>query len=173
MVNSFSFLKSGAVWLLYLLEVINRTALFCRMFIRLHWYPQVIGIALYSMILMLCGRICLSLFRIPIICEHLLVILSECFFQFKFESSVNPRNLNCSTFSMFVLFILGTGGLIALCFCWVWKTINFDFVTLSDSLLISSHSLIFANSVLIIISGLIFCAFMNLFNVLKSVVSSA
>ena len=49
--------------------------------------------ALYSMILMLCGRICLSLFRIPIICEHLLVILSECFFQFKFESSVNPRNL--------------------------------------------------------------------------------
>ena len=73
--------------------------------------------ALYSMILMLCGRICLSLFRIPIICEHLLVILSECFFQFKYESSVNPRNLNCSTFSIVVLFILGTGVLIALCFC--------------------------------------------------------
>ena len=75
--------------------------------------------ALYSIILMFCGRICLSLFRIPIICEHLLVILSECFFQFKFESRVNPRNLNCSTFSIFVLFILGTGGLIALCLCCV------------------------------------------------------
>ena len=48
--------------------------------------------ALHSMILMLCGRICLSLYIIPIIREHLLVILSECFFQFKFESSVNERN---------------------------------------------------------------------------------
>ena len=87
MANSFSFLKSGAVWLLYLLKVINLIALFCSMFIRLHWYPHVTkqqlmcgnSNALYSMILMLCGRICLSLFRIPIICEHLLVILSECF----------------------------------------------------------------------------------------------
>ena len=52
--------------------------------------------------LMFCGRICLCLFRIPIICEHLLVILSECFFQFKFESRVNPRNLNCSTFFIIV-----------------------------------------------------------------------
>ena len=74
-------------------------------------------IAFYGMILMLCGRICLSLYRIPSIYEHVLVILSECFFQFKFESNVNPRHLNCSTFSIFVLFILGTCGLIALCFC--------------------------------------------------------
>ena len=43
-------------------------------------------------VLMLCVIICLSLFRIPIICEHLLVILYEGFFQFKFESSVNPIN---------------------------------------------------------------------------------
>ena len=56
--------------------------------------------ALYSIVVMLCGRICLSLFRIPIICGHLLVILSECFFQFIFESRVNPRNLNFSTFSI-------------------------------------------------------------------------
>ena len=47
------------------------------------------------------------------------------------------------------------------------------FVTLSDSLLISSHSLIFDNSLLIIISGFMFCAFTRLFKVLKRVVSSA
>ena len=41
MVKSLSFLKSGAVWQLYVLKVISRIALFCNMFIRLHWYPHV------------------------------------------------------------------------------------------------------------------------------------
>ena len=54
--------------------------------------------ALYSMILMLCGRICLRLFRIPIICEHVLVILSECFFQFKFESTVKSNKFKLFNF---------------------------------------------------------------------------
>ena len=35
--------------------------------------------ALYRMILILCGSICFSLFRIPIILEHLLVTLSSVF----------------------------------------------------------------------------------------------
>ena len=43
----------------------------------------------------------------------------------------------------------------------------------SDSLLISSHSLIFANSLFIIISVFVFCAFTSLFKVLRRVVSTA
>ena len=42
--------------------------------------------ALYNMILMLCGRMCLSLYSIPIIREHLLVIIVWVFFQFKFQA---------------------------------------------------------------------------------------
>ena len=42
--------------------------------------------ALYSMILILCGSICFSLFIIPITLEHLSVTLSEWFF-FNLDSS--------------------------------------------------------------------------------------
>ena len=49
--------------------------------------------ALYSMIIILCGSICFSLFRITMILEHFSVTLSECFFfQFRFQSNFNPRN---------------------------------------------------------------------------------
>ena len=41
------------------------------------------------------------------------------------------------------------------------------FFKLTDSLLISSHSCMLANSILIVRSGLVFCAFTNLLNVYK------
>ena len=70
------------------------------------------------MILMLCGRICLSLYRIPIIREHLLVLLSD-FFSNSNLSQVLIQGIEMVRLffiqGVFELFILGIGGFIALC----------------------------------------------------------
>ena len=62
---------------------------------------------LYSSIFIRWGKVCLSLFNIPIIREHLLDTFSECFFQFTCVSRISPKKLMSSTFSMIVLYILG------------------------------------------------------------------
>ena len=48
---------------------------------------------LYSIIFIRWDKVCLSLFNIPIILEHLLDIFSECFFQFTCVSRVSPKKI--------------------------------------------------------------------------------
>ena len=67
--------------------------------------------ALYSIIFIRWGKVCLSLFNIPIILEHLLDTFSVCFLQFTCVSRVRPKKLNSSTFSMIILIILGVSVL--------------------------------------------------------------
>ena len=67
--------------------------------------------ALYSIIFIRWGKVCFSLFSIPIILEHLLDTFSECFFQFTCVSRVSPKKLNSSTFSIIVLIIVGVSVL--------------------------------------------------------------
>ena len=83
---------------------------------------------------------CLSLLNIPIILEHVVDTISECFFQFKCVSNVSPKKLNSSTFSIIVLLILGAGAIIYLLY--VWKTMYSHLETFKESLLICNHSLI-------------------------------
>ena len=82
--------------------VVNYTALFC-----IRW-----------------GKVCLSLFNIPIILEHLLDTFSECFFQFTLlcVSRVSPKQLHYSTVSMIVLQILGV-SVFTFLLC-MWNNIN-------------------------------------------------
>ena len=125
---------------------------------------------LYSIIFIRWGKVCLSLFNIPIILEHLLDTFSECFFQFTCVSRVSPRKLNSSTFSMIVLPILGVSVFTFGSEC---IYINFVLAILSDSLFISSHSLILKSSSFIKQFGSMFGVLVRLPTVLKSVVSSA
>ena len=126
---------------------------------------------LYSIIFIRWGKVCLSLFNIPIILEHLLDTFSECFFQFTCVSRVSPRKLNSSTFSMIVLQILGV-SVFTFLLC-MWNNINLVLAILSDSLFISSHSLILKSSSFIKQFGSMFGVLVRLLTVLKSVVSSA
>ena len=52
------------------------------------------------------GSTCFSLFKTPVVFEHLFAILFTCFFHVRLASRVNPRKLNSSTCSIFVLSIL-------------------------------------------------------------------
>ena len=99
---------------------------------------------LYSIVFIRWGKMCLSLFNIPIILEHLLDTFSECFFQFTCVSRVSPKKLNSSTFSRIVLLILGV-SVFTFLLC-MWNNINLVLAILSDSLFISSHSLILKSS---------------------------
>ena len=94
----------------------NSNCSFLKFFCNLwHWYPQVVkqylmcgnSSELYSIIFIRWGKVCLSLFNIRIILEHLLATFSECFFQVTCVSRVSPRKFNSSTFSMIVLHIFG------------------------------------------------------------------
>ena len=125
---------------------------------------------LYSIIFIRWGKVCLSLFNIPIILEHLLDTFSECFFQFTCVSRVSLRKLN-SIFSMIVLQILGV-SVFTFLLC-MWNNINLVLAILSDSLFISSHSLILKSSSFTMQFGSMFGVLVRLLTVLKSVVSSA
>ena len=127
--------------------------------------------ALYSIIFIRWGKVCLSLFNIPIILEHLLDTFSVCFLQFTCVSRVRPKKLNSSTFSMIILIILGVSVLTFL-LC-IWNNIYLVLAILSDNLFISSHSLILKSSSFIKQFGSMFGVFVKLLTVLKSVVSSA
>ena len=72
---------------------------------------------LYSIVFIRWGKMCLSLFNIPIMLEHLLDTFSECFFQFTCVSRVSPKKLNYSTFSRIVLLILGVSVFPFFCAC--------------------------------------------------------
>ena len=99
------------------------------------------------MIFILKGSSCLSLFSILIILAHLFdIICSECIFQFKCVSKVSPRQLNSLTFSIMILLILGAGA--SICFLCMWKTMNLDLAMFSESLFITSYSLILNRSLL-------------------------
>ena len=128
---------------------------------------------LYSIVFIRWGKVCLSLFNIPIILEHLLDTFSECFFQFTCVSRVSPKKLNSSTFSRIVLQILGV-SVFTFLLC-MWNNINLVLAILCDSLFISSHSLILKSSSFIIyhLFGSMFGVLVRLLTVLKSVVSSA
>ena len=52
------------------------------------------------------GSTCFSLFKTPVILEHLLANLFMCFFHVTLASRVNPRQFYSSTFSIFMLSIL-------------------------------------------------------------------
>ena len=68
----------------------------------------------------------------PIICMHLLQIFSECIFQFRFVSIVNPKKLNSSTFSIITLSILCVSYCISV--LWTWNIIYLDFFNLTHYL---------------------------------------
>ena len=112
----------------------------------------------------------LSLFNIPIILEHLLDTFSVCFIQFTCVSR-ELKKLNSSTFSMIVLIMLGASVLTFL-LC-MWNSICLVLAILSDSLFISSHSLILKSSSFIKQFRSIFGVLVKLLTVLKSVVSAA
>ena len=75
--------------------------------------------ALYGIIFIRWGKVCLSLFNIHIILEHVLDTFSECFFKFTCVSRVSPKKLNSSSFSMIVLII---SGVRVLTFYWAYGT---------------------------------------------------
>ena len=99
------------------------------------------------MVFILKGSSCLSLFSIPIILAHLFDICPVCFFQFKCVSKVSPRTFNSLTFSIVILLILGAGASIS--FLCMWKTMHLDLAMFSESLFITSHSLILKSSLFI------------------------
>ena len=84
---------------------------------------------------------------------------------------VSPKQLHSSALSIIVLIILGVSVLpFLLC---IWNNINLLLAILSDSLFISSHSLIFNSSSFIKQFGSMFGVLVKLLTVLKSIVSSA
>ena len=105
----------------------------------------------------------------PIIFVHLLQIFSECFFQFRFVSIVNPKKLNSSTFSIITLSILSVRYCISL--LGTWKIIYLDFDLFSDNLFIFYHSITLESSAFIK-DSLVSILFPKDAKLLNSVVSS-
>ena len=125
------------------------------------------------MIFILRGNSRLSLFRIPIILEHLFEIVLMRLCQFNCSLKRIPRKLNSSTLSIYVLSIFIFSGFIIVFLLAVLKIIYFDLFTFRYNLFNLSHSLI-SSSVLIknsTFSFLLYCAKESA--VLESVVSSA
>ena len=95
------------------------------------------------------GIKCLILYSVPMTREHLLDIMSACFFHVIWESSVNPKKLKHSTLSITKLSIL----IVRLIFLVVFflNIICLDFLKLRDSIFIFSHSFILESSLLILV----------------------
>ena len=87
--------------------------------------------ALYSIIFIHWGKVCLSLFNMPIILEHLLDTFSVCFLQFTCVSRVSPKKFNSSTFPMIILIILGV-SVFTFLLC-IWNNIYLVLALLSDN----------------------------------------
>ena len=104
----------------------------------------------------------------PIIFVHLLQIFSECFFQFRFVSIVNPKKLNSSTFSIITLSIVSY----CISLLGTWKIIYLDFYLFSDNLFIFNHSITLESSAFIK-DSLVSILFPKYVKLLNSVVSSA
>ena len=92
-----------------------------------------------------------KLFIMPIDFTILFAVLSMWLLQFICLFSVTPRNTKLSTNSILVSLIFRIGGII--CFCGIWNTIALVVYTFSDSLFISSQSVIFFNSVFMLVTA--------------------
>ena len=125
--------------------------------------------ALYSIIFIRWGKVCFSLFNIPIILEHLLDTFSECFFQFTCVSRVSPKKF----FYFFYDCINNFGSKCNDSFVVHMEQHNFVLAILSDSLFIYCHSLILKSSSFIKQFGSMFGVLVKLLTVLNSIVSSA
>ena len=104
---------------------------------------------LYNIIFLLRGNNRLSLFRIPIVQEHVFEIFSMWLCHFNCSLKLIPRKLNSSTVSIFVLSIFIFSGFIILFLLAILKIIYLDLFTFRDNLFNLSHSLILSSSVLI------------------------
>ena len=93
------------------------------------------------------GNTYFNIFNIPIFFVHLLQIFSECLFQFRFVSTVNPNKLNSSIFSIITLSMLSVRYRIYL--FGTWKIIYLDFYLFSDNLFIFNHSITLESSAFI------------------------
>ena len=93
---------------------------------------------------MLRGNNRLSLFRIPIILEHLFYILLTWLCQFNCLLKLIPRKLNSFTLSIYVLSIFIFSGFITVFILAVLKIIYLDLFTFKDNLFNLSHSLFFS-----------------------------
>ena len=91
------------------------------------------------------GSVFFRLFSMPIVFDILFAVLSTWLLQFRCLFIVTPRNTKLSTNSIVVSLIFRFGGII--CFWGIWNTIALVFFTFSESLFISSHSVIFFNAV--------------------------
>ena len=129
---------------------------------------------LYNIIFILRGNNRLSLFRIPIILEHLFKFFFMWLCQFNCSLKLIPRKLNSSTLSIYVLSIFIFSGFIILYLLAVLKIIYLDLFIFRDNLFNLSHSLILSSSLLIKNSTflfLLYCAKES--RVHESVVSQA
>ena len=93
----------------------------------------------------------------------ILQIFSECLFQFRFVSTVNPKKLNSSTLSIITLSILSVRYCISL--FGTWKIIYLDLF--SDNLIIFNHSITLESSAFIKYS-LVCILFPKYFKLLKA-----
>ena len=96
---------------------------------------------MYHIIFILRGNKRLSLFRIPIVLEHLFEFFSMWLCQFNCSLKLIPRKINSSTLSIFVLSIFIFSGFIILFLLAVLNIIYLDLLTFRDNLLNLSHSL--------------------------------
>ena len=92
-----------------------------------------------------------KLFIMPIDFAILFAVLSTWLLQFRCLFIVTPRNTKLSTNSIMVSLIFRFGGIIY--FCGIWNTIALFCCTFSESLFISSHSVIFFNSVFMLVTA--------------------
>ena len=90
---------------------------------------------LYNIIFILRGNNRLSLFRIPIILEHLFEIVLMWLCQFNYSLKLIPRKFYSSTLSIYVLFFIFSGFIILFLLA-VLKIIYLDLFTFRDIFLI-------------------------------------
>ena len=111
---------------------------------------------------------------IYLICQYILriyyIFFSECFFQCRFVSIVNPKKLNSSTLKKITLSILSVKYCISL--LGTWQIIYLDFDLFRDNLFIFNHSITVERSAFIK-DSLVSILFPKYAKLLNSGVSSA
>ena len=143
--------NNGSVWVLYLLHVIIRTALFCSLNILSDLNPMTIcsivdGAELSCYIrfsIYFGGKNRFSWHIIPSDLDILFDVFCTCPFHVKCWSIVKPKKLKSVTRSIICSFKFSCGTRFSMFRCLWWKIVNFVFLTLSDSLFISNHICMF------------------------------
>ena len=168
-----SVFNNGSVWALYLLHVIIRTALFCSLNILSDLKPHDnmqycrwgrIKL-LYKIFNIFWGKIRFNLHIIPSDLDILFDIFFTCPFHVKCWSIVKPKKSKLVTRSIICSFKFSCGIRFSMFRCLLWKIINFDFLTLSDSLFISNHICMFFNSLFILVDS---CKLLQLLSIFTS-----